>query len=82
MFGAERAPFEAQKYVDLYNSTQPEENLLLHIPMADEYMRSFRTRFFRNRPHAIGLTIEQAFGKERLPSEFIDFVKKTNQTDQ
>ncbi|MFV0340024.1 MAG: hypothetical protein ACK5MA_05235 [Parachlamydiaceae bacterium] len=78
MFGGERAPFYAQKDVDLYNSTQPEENLLLHIPLADEYMKVFKRRFFRTRPHVIGLTIEQAFGKERLPSEFIDFVKKTN----
>jgi len=78
VFGAERAPYVDPNDIALYQSTRPEKNLFLHIPIAVEYMEGFRRRFFRRRPHTIGLTYAQAFGNERLPREFIDFVKENN----
>lgn len=77
-FGAERAPYIDANDVALHQSIQPEENLCLHIPMFNQDLANFRRRIGTQRPHNIALTVQQAFGNERLPQEFIDFVKKTN----
>jgi hypothetical protein len=71
--GSERASYSSIEDIDLFDAIPKEENLILVIIHEDE-KAAFKRRIGDRAFHTC-LTYAQAFGRERLPREFIDFVK-------